>query len=121
MPPNENAFAIEDACKAMTPKLIGAHFNEFIALYYTSIVHGFKSVFILFFVIALSILSLVRVVKRFGMNSGFVLLSTVLIISNAAIVGIASHSIMRYLFYNYFLGLLILIILLKKFIPRHES
>lgn len=121
VPPNENAFAIEDACKAMTPKLIGAHFNEFIALYYTSIVHGFKSVFILFFVIALSILSLVRVVKRFGMNSGFVLLSTVLIISNAAIVGIASHSIMRYLFYNYFLGLLILIILLKKFIPRHES
>lgn len=121
VPPYENAFAIEAACKAMTPKLINAHFTEFVAIYYTSIVHGFKSVFILFFVIALSILSLVRVLRGFGVNSGFVLLATLLMISNAMIVGIASHSIMRYLFYNYFLGLLILIILLKKFIPRHES
>jgi hypothetical protein len=121
VPPNENAFAIEDACKAMTPKLIRTHFNEFIALYYTSIVHGFKSVFILFFVIALFILSLIRVSTRFGLNGGFVLLATLLVISNAMIVGIASHSIIRYLFYNYFLGLLILIILLKKFKPRHES
>lgn len=121
VPPGENAFAIEHACKVMTPKLIQAHFAEFVALYYTSIVHGFKSVFVLFFVIALSVLSLVRVIKRFGLNGGFVLLATLFIISNAMIVAIASHSIMRYLFYNYFLGLLILIILLKKFIPRHES
>lgn len=119
--PPKNAFAIEDACKTMTPKLIQAHFTEFLALYYTSIVHGFKSVFILFFVIALSILSLVRVLKRFGLNGAFVLMATLFIISNAMIVAIASHSIMRYLFYNYFLGLLILIILLKKFISRHES
>jgi len=121
VPPNGNAFAIENACKTMTPKLINAHFNEFIALYYTSIVHGFKSVFILFFVIALCILSLGKVIRRFGQNGGFILMATLFIISNAMIVAIASHSIMRYLFYNYFLGLLILIILLKKFIPRHES
>ncbi|MAZ73965.1 MAG: hypothetical protein CMC70_12550 [Flavobacteriaceae bacterium] len=121
VPPQENAFAIEQTCKEMTPVLIKAHFKKFIALYYTSIVHGFKSVFILFFVIALSILSLVRVVKQFGLNGGFIVLATLFIISNAMIVAIASHSIMRYLFYNYALGLLILIILLKKFIPRYES
>ncbi|RDK83241.1 hypothetical protein [Marinirhabdus gelatinilytica] len=119
--PGDNAFAIEAACKTITTQLVPAHFKEYLSLYYTSIIHGFKSVFILFFMVALSILSLFKVFKRFGRNSGLIFLATLLIISNAMIVAVASHSIMRYLFYNYFLGLLILIILLKKFIPRHES
>jgi hypothetical protein len=121
VPPPENAFAIENTCKTLTPVLIRAHFKEFLALYYTSIVHGFKTVFALAFVLVLALLSFWKVLKRFGHNSGFILLATLCILSNAMIVAVASHSIMRYLFYNYFFGLLILIILLKKFIPRHES
>lgn len=121
VPPPENAFAIEQASKTMTPALIQAHFQEFIALYYTSIVHGFKSVFVLFFVLTLMFVSLFKAIKKFRPTNGFVLLATLLIVSNAMIVAIASHSIMRYLFYNYVLGLLILIILLKKFITRNEA
>jgi hypothetical protein len=41
-------------------------------------------------------------------------LSTLLIISNAMIVAFASHSIIRYLFYNYFFGIILLIILFRK-------
>ena len=121
VPPPEHAFAIEAACKAMFPKLIAAHFSEWLALYYTSIVHGFKSVFVLFFVIVLALLSFWKALKKFTLRNGFVLLGTLLVLSNAMIVAVASHSIMRYLFYNYFIGMLILILLLKKFIPRHES
>ncbi|QIE59086.1 hypothetical protein G5B37_05775 [Rasiella rasia] len=119
--PPKNAFAIEAACKVMFPKLVSQHFSEWLTLYYTSIVHGFKSVFVLVFVVVLAFLSLFRVFKHFGNKSAFILLGTLLILSNAMIVAVASHSIMRYLFYNYVIGLLIIILLLKKFIPRHES
>ena len=119
--PPKNTFAIEAATKAMFPKLISAHFSEWLTLYYTSIVHGFKSVFVLAFVVILAFLSFFRQCKRFGNRSAFILLGSLLLLSNAMIVAVASHSIMRYLFYNYAIGLLIIILLLKKIIPRHES
>ena len=118
--PPKNAFAIEAACKAMFPKLIAEHFQEWLALYYTSIVHGFKSVFILVFIIVLVFLSLFRACKHFQKKNAFILLGCLFILSNAMIVAMASHSILRYLFYNYVVGLLIIILLLKKFIPRYE-
>lgn len=121
MTPPENAFAIEAACKSMFPKLIGEHFSTWLAIYYTSIIHGFKSVFILAFILVLTLLSLYKSRKPFGNRTGFVLMGCLLLLSNAMIVAVASHSIMRYLFYNYAIGLLIIILLLKKFIRRYES
>ncbi len=119
--PPMDSFKIEEACKKMFPVLISKNFKEWSAIYLTGIIHGFKSVFILFFVIVLAVVSFWRTIKRFRPKSSFIFFATLLILSNAMVVGIASHSIMRYLFYNYFLGLLIIIILLKKILPEHES
>ncbi|MBZ0328397.1 MAG: hypothetical protein K8F54_12375 [Altibacter sp.] len=119
-PPNET-FKIEAACKEMFPTLISKNFYEWLSLYITGVIHGFKSVFILCFVMVVALLSFRKTLREFSIRNGFVLLATLLILSNAMVVAIASHSIMRYLFYNYFFGLLILIILLKKFIPKNET
>jgi O-antigen ligase len=119
--PSMEAFKIELACKEMFPILITHNFYEWAVLYITGIIHGFKSVFILFFVMALAFLSFWKAIKKFTLRNGFVLMATLFILSNAMVVAIASHSIMRYLFYNYFFGLLIIILLLKKFTTKNES
>lgn len=119
--PHMNSILTEAACKTMFPILLKANFSEWIAIYYTSIVHGFKSVFVLFFIITLAFISLWKAIKKVGLKNGFILFGSLLILSNAMIVAVASHSIVRYLFYNYFIGLLIIVILLKKIISKYES
>ena len=119
--PHMNSVLTEAACKTMFPILLKANFKEWLAIYYTSIVHGFKSVFILFFILTLAIISLWKAIKKFSLKNGFILFGCLLIISNAMVVAVASHSIIRYLFYNYFIGLLIIVILLKKIISKYES
>lgn len=119
--PHLNSIRTEEACKAMFPVLLKANFKEWAAIYFAGIVHGFQSVFALFFMIVLAILSLWKVLRKFSRNNGFILFSTLLLLSNAMIVAVASHSIQRYLFYNYALALLIILILLKKLKSRYES
>lgn len=119
--PHLNSIRTEEACKAMFPVLLKANFKEWAAIYFAGIVHGFQSVFALFFLIVLAVLSLWKVLRKFSRNNGFILLSSLLLLSNAMIVAVASHSIQRYLFYNYALGLLIILILLKKLKSRYES
>ena len=119
--PHMGSILTEAASKTMFPILLKANFKEWLSIYYTSIVHGFKSVFVLFFILTLAIISLWKAIKKFNMKNGFILFGCLLIISNAMIVAVASHSIIRYLFYNYFIGLLIIVILLKKIISKYES
>lgn len=119
--PPQNAFAIENLCRELFPILIQEHSKEWLALYLTGIIYGFKSIVILIMVIVLAFWSLWKVIKKYTLKYGFILLGTLLLLSNAMIVGVASHSIMRYLFYNYFIGVLILIILLRKIPATNES
>jgi hypothetical protein len=112
--PNKNAVLIEQASKEMLPILVSNNFRAYISLYFTSIQHGFKSIFALGFVLLIFIYSGFLSLKNFTIENGILFLSTLLIISNAMIVAFASHSIIRYLFYNYFFGIILLIILFRK-------
>ncbi|MCX7550548.1 hypothetical protein [Xanthomarina sp. F2636L] len=109
----EARVGIEDTSGNIVKVLIKNNFNKWIKLYYNNLIHGFKSELLLFFMILVFIYSGIRF---FVSNNKFILylfLFSSLILSNALIVALASHSIMRYLFYNYSLFFLIFIILLK--------
>jgi O-antigen ligase len=112
--PHYNFIQTEQAAKNMFMVLVPQHFEKWATLYITGIVHGFKSVIIFIFVLFVAVYSLWKTLRSFGIAHVFLCLSSLLILSNAFIVGIASHSIMRYLFYNYFLGLLIVVLLIRK-------
>jgi len=105
---------VEQTCKRLTPILIKNNLSEYVTIYFEGLFHGFKSVFIAIFIVLVLLYSLWLNVKNFTTQNATLLLSSLLIVSNAMIVAVACHSIDRYLFYNYCLGLLILIILYKK-------
>lgn len=110
----ENVVMIENAAKDMLPVLIKNNFKEYISIYFEGIFHGFKGVFFSICVLLLFLYSIIITAKNWTINNGLLLLATTLIVSNAMIVAFASHSIMRYLFYNYFFAILIGIILIRK-------
>lgn len=110
----ENIVMIENAAKEMLPVLVKNNFREYISIYFEGIFHGFKGVAISVLVILLFIYSSIIALKKWSVYNGLLLLATTLIVSNAMIVAFASHSIMRYLFYNYFFAVLIGIILFRK-------
>lgn len=112
--PHYNFIQTEQAAKHMFLVLVPEHFEKWGTLYLTGIVHGFKSVFLFIFVLFVAIYSTWKTVHAFQLTYAFSCLASLLILSNAFIVGIASHSIMRYLFYNYFLGVLVLVLLIRK-------
>jgi hypothetical protein len=112
--PGQNALSIEEACKEMLPVLISNNLRAYSSIYFAGMVHGFKSIFVLLFVIFVALFSGWKIIKDFSAINTLLFLSSLLIISNSMLVAFASHSIMRYLFYNYFLGFLIIILLLRK-------
>lgn len=112
-----NVFKTEATCKKLFGVLIMHNFKDWVSLYLAGIIYGFKGIIPLILTILLFIISFGKCYKGFSSLWGIILLSTLLILSNAFIVAIVSHSIMRYLFYNYFLGVLILILFLKKIKP----
>ncbi len=109
-----NVIMAEMAAKEMLPVLIKDNFKKYISIYFEGIFHGFKGVF--FFIIALTFLlySFFLILKKWSIKIGLILFASSLIVSNAFIVAFASHSIMRYLFYNYFFAILIAIVLIRK-------
>ena len=113
--PHMNAVLTERACKEMFPVLLKNNYKEWSLIYFTGMIHGYKSIFILLFIIFTSIYSALKLYNRFSLENGIILLASLLILSNSMIVALASHSIIRYLFYNYFLGFFIIIILIRKF------
>lgn len=101
--------------KSMFFTLIKPNFKDWASLYYSNIVHGFKSVVLLIFVIVIFLFSGFKVIFKSSKNYNILFICAALTLSNAMIISLASHSIMRYLFYNYLLILLMVIILLKIF------
>ena len=119
--PPANAFAIEESCKQLFPILIKSNFKEWLSLVFAGIFYGFGSFIVFLIVIGMGLWALIKSWGKFTLKHGFILMTALLFLSNALVVAVASHSISRYLFYNYFLGALIIMILLKKNNPRYET
>lgn len=102
-------FETEAACKVFTFVLIKANFKKWIQLYYLNITFGFYSPILFFFVIFIFLFSLFKTVFFYQKPYAVLFLLSSLILSNALFIAFASHSIMRYLFYNYALFFLLLI------------
>lgn len=109
----EASIEIENTSKRISFVTIKNNFQKWIRLYYSNLVHSFKSQIILFFIIIVFIISGIKLLKSKSKSYTFLCLFSALILSNAMLVVFASHSIMRYLFYNFALFYLILLILAK--------
>lgn len=106
-------FESEAACKVFTITLIKDNFKNWIQLYFTNISYGFYSPILLFFVIFMFFFSLIKTTVHYHKKYAILFLLSSLILSNALFIAFASHSIMRYLFYNYALLFLLCISMLK--------
>ena len=106
-------IAIEKTSKSMYPILVKNNFNNWLRLYYNNLVHSFKSVFLLLFIVFVLIFSFIKSIISDNKIYLFMFFMASLILSNALIVAFASHSIIRYLFYNYSLFFLIFVLLIK--------
>ncbi len=109
-----SSVKIEQTSKRLFPILIKENFEEYISLYFAGVFHGFQSIYIAIFVFLVFLYSVWLCIKKVTVLNASLLLFTLLIFSNAALVAVACHSIQRYLFYNYCVGFLILLILFKK-------
>ncbi|MBT0608834.1 hypothetical protein [Aequorivita echinoideorum] len=112
--PFQSSIDTEIAAKAMFFPLVKTHLKDYISLYYTSVMHGFYSFFIFLFFVLVCIFSGIKLLKKFTLEYGIIFFGSLLILSNALIVAVAVHTIMRYVFYNFALAFIILILLLKK-------
>ena len=112
---------IEKACKEMFPVLLKANFKEWGRLYLTSIIFGLGSLWVLLLALIIFVASLFSILKKYSKETVFLFFATSLILSNAMITALATHSIQRYLFYNYFLGFIVVILCLRKIYHFYES
>ncbi|WP_299364543.1 hypothetical protein [Winogradskyella sp.] len=94
-------FETEAACKTFTKVLIIDNFKAWARLYYTNITYGFRSQLLLWFVVVMFFFSLVKNLLNYQKRYAIIFLLSSLILSNAMFIAFASHSIQRYLFYNY--------------------
>lgn len=106
-------FDIEAACKDITISLIKANFSKWIDLYYNNISYGFYSPVVLVVVLLILIFSFIKTLFSYHKRYAIIFLLSCLTLSNAMLIAFASHSIMRYLFYNYVLLFLLLIGIIK--------
>lgn len=111
---SENVVLTEKAAREMLPVLVKNNFKEYISIYFQGIFHGFKGIIVFCIVLLFLIYALLISFKKWNLYNALLLFGSLLIVSNAFIVAFASHSIMRYLFYNYFFTILIGIILFRK-------
>jgi hypothetical protein len=102
-------FEAEAACKVFTKVLIQDNFKKWIRLFYTNITYGFYTPFLFFTIVFLFFFSLIKTVFYYKKSYAILFLLSSLILSNALFIAFASHSIMRYLFYNYALIFLLFI------------
>jgi hypothetical protein len=94
-------FKIEAACKDLTFILIKVNFSKWLALYYANLSYGFYTPFFLFIIIFIMIFNFIKTLFSYQKYYAILFLFSSLILSNAMLIAFASHSIMRYLFYNY--------------------
>lgn len=114
-------FKIEAVCKDLTFILIKANFSKWLALYYSNLSHGFYTPLILFFTIFVMIFSFIKTLFSHQKCYTILFLFSGLILSNAMLIAFASHSIMRYLFYNYALFFLSIVGITKLIRRGSES
>ncbi|TYA58284.1 hypothetical protein [Formosa maritima] len=117
----ESRLAIEEAAKSITPILIKNNFNKWVNVYFASIIHGFKSIYILLFVLGVFLFSLIKVLISYKKNYAILFMVSSLTLSNSMIVATASYSIMRFYFYNYALLFIMIIIIYKIFIEKRQK
>ncbi|WP_431109627.1 hypothetical protein [Winogradskyella poriferorum] len=94
-------FETEAACKEFTKVLIINNFVNWLKLYYTNITYGFKSQLLFWFIVIIFIVSLIKSWFTNNRDYSIIFILSSLILSNAMFIAFASHSIQRYLFYNY--------------------
>ncbi|MCD2260101.1 hypothetical protein [Psychroserpens luteolus] len=107
-------YNIEKSCRNITLILIKSNFKKWINIYYANISHGFYSSFLFIMVVLIFLFSIVKFLfnpsdKRLTL----LLFLSALTLSNAMLIAFASHSIIRYLFYNYVLIFIIGVLLIK--------
>ncbi|WCO00837.1 hypothetical protein [Psychroserpens ponticola] len=110
-------YNAEKANKGITLALIKHNFKSWFQLYLANITHSFYSIFLLVIIIIAFIFSLIKMCSKFHKWYALLFICTALSLSNAVLIAIASHSIMRYTFYNYTFIFLTLLLLFK--IIRH--
>ena len=114
-------FETEEACKAYTKVLILNNLKPWLKLYYANITYGFKSQFLLWFVVLAFFFSLVKSIQGSQRQYALIFLLSSLILSNAMFIAFAVHSIQRYLFYNYSLIILLFLSIYNLFTRGQKS
>lgn len=119
----DEARAKSDAfAKAIYPVLVKNNFLNYIKLYYENVVHGFfKSRLLLWLIVLLYGFSIYKMIKTKTREYTVLFFILSLILSNALIVSLACHSIMRYLFYNYSLILIAIFQCFKSVLSERKN
>lgn len=110
-------YNAEKASKAIALTLIKQNFKKWIQLFMANISYSFYSVVLLFFMIGAFTFSLIKMITSFHKWYALMFIFSALSLSNAILIAIASHSIMRYTFYNYTFILLTIFMAYK--LTRH--
>jgi O-antigen ligase len=111
----------EMAAKSMFPLLLFDNFKEWLPLYFTNIIFGFKSIFIFLFFLGACIYGGWCSFKKFTIENGLLFFGSLLIVTNAFLVAFVVHTIMRYQFYYYTFVFTTIFITLKKIISAYEA
>lgn len=106
-------YNAEKANKVITLTLIKSNFKKWVQLYFANLSYSFYSPVFLFLIILIFIYSVFKVYTSKHNWYLILFIFTALSLSNAILIAIFSHSIMRYVFYNYALIILSLIIVFK--------
>jgi O-antigen ligase len=117
LPIASSYYNAEKASKAIALTLIKQNFKQWMQLFIANISYSFYSVVVLFFIIGAFIFSLIKMVFSFHKRYALLFIFSALTISNSVLIAIASHSIMRYTFYNFIFILLTIFMVYK--ILRH--
>lgn len=112
--PHQATVEIEKTSKELFFVLVKNNFTQWISLYFEGMKHGFKSVFILIFVLVMLFISGWKTFMRFDSLWAMVFLGTLCLLSNSMIVALACHSIDRYLFYNWFFMVIIIYAIFQR-------
>ncbi len=112
--PHQSTVEIEKTSKELFFVLVSNHFTQWMTLYFEGMKYGFKSVFILIFVLVMMLISGWKTLMRFDSLWAMVFLGTLYLLSNSMIVALACHSIDRYLFYNWFFMVVIIYAIFQR-------
>ena len=112
-PVAESYYSTEKASKHISLVLIQHNFKKWIQLVIANMSYSFYSVFLLMFMSVAFVFSLIKMVTSFHKWYALLFIFSALSLSNAVLIAIASHSIMRYTFYNYTFILLTIIMVYK--------